>query len=137
MPLNLIMVKIANFILCTFCCLVAKSCLTLGNPMDCSPPGSSVHGVSQARILEWAAISFYHEIILTPGSNLSLLHWQVDSLLLSCNFKSVKSCSEFLVQKQAKVRFACRLCLPASGASLRFTSLMNSGQPHMFPWFSK
>ena len=40
------------------CCLVAKSCLTLCNPMDCSPPGSSVHGISQVRILEWVAISF-------------------------------------------------------------------------------
>ena len=39
-------------------CLVAKSCPTLCNPMDCSPPGSSVHGISQARILEWVAIFF-------------------------------------------------------------------------------
>ena len=38
--------------------LVAKSCLTLCNPMDCSLPGSSVHGISQSRILEWVAISF-------------------------------------------------------------------------------
>ena len=36
-----------------FCCLFAQSCLTLCNPMDCSPPGSSVHGIAQARILEW------------------------------------------------------------------------------------
>ena len=39
-------------------CLVAKSCLTLSNPKSCSPPSSSVHGISQARILEWVAISF-------------------------------------------------------------------------------
>ena len=38
--------------------VVTKSCLTLGNPMDCSPPGSSIHGIFQARILEWIAISF-------------------------------------------------------------------------------
>ena len=37
--------------------LVAKSCLTLCNPMNCSPLGSSVHWISQARILEWVAIS--------------------------------------------------------------------------------
>ena len=37
---------------------VAQLCLTLCNPMDCSPPGSSVHGILQARVLEWAAISF-------------------------------------------------------------------------------
>ena len=36
----------------------AKSCPTLCNPLDCSLPGLSVHGISQARILEWVAISF-------------------------------------------------------------------------------
>ena len=36
--------------------LVARSCLTLCNPMDCSPPGSSVRGMLQARILEWVAM---------------------------------------------------------------------------------
>ena len=39
-------------------CLVAKSCPTLGGPIDCSPPGSSVHGVLQARKLISIAISF-------------------------------------------------------------------------------
>ena len=38
--------------------LVTQSCLTLCDPMDCSLPGFSVHGIFQARILEWAAISF-------------------------------------------------------------------------------
>ena len=38
--------------------LVAQSCLTLCDSMDCSPSGSSVHGIFQARILEWVAISF-------------------------------------------------------------------------------
>ena len=37
---------------------VAQSCPTLCHPMDCSPPGSSAHGILQARILEWVAISF-------------------------------------------------------------------------------
>ena len=36
---------------------VAQSCPTLGDPMDCSPPGSSVHGIFQARVLEWDAIA--------------------------------------------------------------------------------
>ena len=48
--------------LCTFCtlnqCVCAQLCLTLCDPMDCSPSGSSVHGIFQARILEWVAISF-------------------------------------------------------------------------------
>ena len=37
---------------------VAQSCPTLCDPMDCSPPGSSIHGIFQARILEWGAIAF-------------------------------------------------------------------------------
>ena len=37
---------------------VAQSCPTLLNPMDCSLPGSSVHGIFQARVLEWSAIAF-------------------------------------------------------------------------------
>ena len=37
---------------------VAQLCLTLSNPMDCSLPGSSVHGIFQARVLEWGAIAF-------------------------------------------------------------------------------
>ena len=37
-------------------CVCAKSCLTLCDAMDCSPPGSSVHGILQARILEWVAM---------------------------------------------------------------------------------
>ena len=37
---------------------VTQSCLTLSDSMDCSPPGSSVHGIFQARVLEWGAIAF-------------------------------------------------------------------------------
>ena len=37
------------------------SVMSLCNPMDCSPPGSSVHGISQARILEWVALSYCRE----------------------------------------------------------------------------
>ena len=50
------------------CCLVAKLCLILCNPMDNSPLGSSVHGIFQGRILEWVAISF------SRGSS-SLMDW--------------------------------------------------------------
>ena len=37
---------------------VAQSCRTLSDPTDCSPPGSSIHGVFQARVLEWGAIAY-------------------------------------------------------------------------------
>ena len=40
------------------CVLVAQSCPTLCDPVDCSPPGSSVHEIFQARVLEWVAISY-------------------------------------------------------------------------------
>ena len=43
-------------------CLVSKLCLILLQPQDCSPSGSSVHGILQARILEWVAISFSRDL---------------------------------------------------------------------------
>ena len=43
---------------CVCVCVHAQPCPTLCDPMDCSPPGSSIHGISQARILEWVAISY-------------------------------------------------------------------------------
>ena len=51
---------------------VAQSCPTFWDPMDCSPPGSSVHGILQARILKWVAIPLPQGIFW--GSNLGLLH---------------------------------------------------------------
>ena len=43
---------------CSCCCVVAQLCPTLSDPIDRSPPGSSARGISQARTLEWVAISF-------------------------------------------------------------------------------
>ena len=45
------------------CVLVIQSCLTLCDPTDCSPTGSSVHRILQARILEWVFISFSRRIL--------------------------------------------------------------------------
>ena len=90
---------------------VAQSCLTCSDSMDCSPPGSSIHGIFQARVLEWGAIvtpwtvayeaplsmefsrqEYWSGLpFLSPGDLfdpeiepclLYLLHWQVDSLPL-------------------------------------------------------
>ena len=58
---------------CCHCCLVAKSCLTLKDPMNCSLPGFSVHGISQTRIWESVAISF------SRGSS-----WPRDQTCISC-----------------------------------------------------
>ena len=65
----------SSFRSCCCWCLVAQSCPTLCDPTGCSPPGSSTHGILQARVLEWADTSF------SRGSS-----WprdQVDSLPLS------------------------------------------------------
>ena len=56
-------------------CMHAKSlqsCLTLCDPMDCSPLSSSVHSILQARILQWVAISSSKGIFPTPGLNPSI-----------------------------------------------------------------
>ena len=60
--------------------LVAQSCPTLCDPTDCSPPGSSVHGILQARILEWVAISFFRDLP-DPGMEPGSPTLQADSLL--------------------------------------------------------
>ena len=70
----------------------SQPCLTLCNPMDCSPPGSSVHGALQARILEWVAILFSRH----PWVSRSPLRISVSSELVqfsSVQFSSVaQSC---------------------------------------------
>ena len=64
--------------------LVTQSCLSLCDPMDCSPPSSSVHGISQVKILESVAISSSRGSSRPRDlSNPCLLHWQADSLPLS------------------------------------------------------
>ena len=50
----------------------AQSCPTLRDPMDCSPPGSSVHGISQARVLEWVAIANILIFIFIFKTNLGI-----------------------------------------------------------------
>ena len=58
---------------------VIKSCLALCNPTDCSPPGSSAHGVLQARILEWVAMPFFGDLP-NPGIEPGTPALQTDSL---------------------------------------------------------
>ena len=63
------------------------SCSTLYGSMDCSPPGSSVHGILQAGILEWVAMPSFRGVFPTQGWNLQhllcFLHWQLGSLPLA------------------------------------------------------
>ena len=58
---------------------VAQPCPTLCNPMDCSPPGSSIHGILKARILEWIAVLFSQDLP-NPGIELRSPALQADSL---------------------------------------------------------
>ena len=65
--------------------LFAQSCLTLCNALDYSPPGSPIHGILQARMLDVGCCALLQGIFPTQGSNsylLRLLHWQVGSLPL-------------------------------------------------------
>ena len=55
-------------------CEVAQLCPTLCDPVDCSLPGSSIHGIFQARVLEWVAISFSRGILMSQGLNPDLPH---------------------------------------------------------------
>ena len=64
-----------------------QSCLTVCDPMDCSPPGSSVHGTSQARILEWVAISSSKGSSI-PGIEPRLLQFLHCRWILYCWTKS-------------------------------------------------
>ena len=84
------------------CVLVTQSCLTLCGPMDPSLPGSSVHGLLQARILEYGAISFSRDL-LKPGIEPGSPALQVDSLLSGPSRKPT-CCVARPKQKQKKPR---------------------------------
>ena len=113
---NTVSVKViwamAFSLVCSFMllCMHAQSCPTLCNPMDCSPPGSSVHGDFPGKNTIVSCHSFLQGIVPTQGSNpclLCLQHWQVDSLplhnlessysllllLLRSHFGSVRLCA--------------------------------------------
>ena len=90
-----------------------QSCLTLWDPMDYSTPGSSVHGISQARILEWVAISF------SRGSSqprywtcicLCLLHWR-QILYPLRHLGSSQKMLKPLITRETEIRTTMRYCL--------------------------
>ena len=76
---------------------VAQSCPTPNDPMDCSPPGSSVHGIFQARVLEWGAIAFsvrgewiHINVRLTP---FTVSPETTTMLLIDCTCEVLSHCS--------------------------------------------
>ena len=83
---------------------VAQSCPTLSDPIDCSPPGSSVHGIFQARGLDWGVIAFSRtnrrreetkrkkELNLLQGKNSTFLKaWEKETSKTICQKKKKKS----------------------------------------------
>ena len=72
---------------CVGACSIAQLCPTLGGPVDCSPPGSSVHGILQNTGV--GCHSLLQGIFMTQGLNLHLLHWQVN-LYHYCHLGSPK-----------------------------------------------
>ena len=74
---------------CVCMCVVVQSCLTLCDPMDCSPPGSSLHGIFRARILEWVANSYSRGSCQTQVSNTRLFATEPPGKPLSFRYRFV------------------------------------------------
>ena len=132
-----------------------QSCPTLCDPMDCSPPLSSVHEILQARILEWIAMPYSREIFLTQGLNLcllGLLHWWVGSLpltppgkpiecLLYTNHsaKSVKCMISFSLHTSYYCCFVAKSCLilcDPMDCSLPGSSVHGISQARVLQWIT-
>ena len=118
-------------------CLVAQSCPTLHDPMNCSPSGSSVHGILQTRILEWTAMPSFREIFPAQESNphlLLLLHQQMASLLLT---PPGKPCQFPRACMHAKVFQSCptlqTVPLPAPHSSSKYFYLFTHFLLRSFP----
>ena len=81
---------------------VPQLCLTLSDPMDCSPPGSSIHGIFHARVLEWGVIAF------SAGPTTS---WQIDGKTMETvtNFILGAPKSLQMVTAATKLKDACSL----------------------------
>ena len=93
---------------------VAQSCLTLSDPMNCSLPGSSVHGIFQARVLEWGAIAFSTFCLYEHTNSLDLwvlslwysIEFLISSLSFSCSLlSSFSTCFSIRILKLKKKFF--------------------------------
>ena len=73
---------------------VAQSCLTLSNPMDCSLPGSSIHGVFQARVLEWGAIAFSYTTLTELELGDYSFHSSVEQFSIATKMQNDKPVNE-------------------------------------------
>ena len=97
---------------------VAQSCPTPSDPMNYSLPGSSVHGIFQARVLEWVAVAFSARSMWgppIPALNPCLLHWQGDSLPL-CNLATSTSYGIPATTTTKSLQLCPTLCDPIDGS---------------------
>ena len=121
---------------------IAQSCPTLSDPMDCSPPGSSVHGIFQARVLEWGAIAFSEWIRQTVPS--SLVHvllptpapaW-LPCLPILCNFRfsgaSVLAPNDNPFHCNPDSLALALMCQPTVHGDSIFTQLQTSNRNTLF-----
>ena len=82
---------------------VAQSCPTLSDSMDCSPPGSSVHGIFQARVLEWGAIAFSRITLIPlwktnwPYTNGFISRLYSVQFLCRCIFMQIPHCLDYYI----------------------------------------
>ena len=130
---------------CCACGLVIQLCLTLCNSMDCSLPGSSVHGILQARILEWVAVLFsrgssWSKDWITTGFFIYSMRKFSSSWLLSVSFKSWKDAEFFSNAFEASLKWWCRFPLiPLMWyiILIYFHTLNYSGIPRINPTWSQ
>ena len=113
---------------------LAQSCLTLRDPMDCSLPGSSVHGISQARVVEWGATAFsvrslsHAQLFATPWTAA-----RQDSLSFTISWSLFKLMSIESVMPSNHLILCipllfCLQSLPASGSFLMSWLFTSGGQ---------
>ena len=109
---------------------VTQSCPTLRDPMDCSPPGSSIHGICQARVLEWVLTWGMHNFCIYSLSHFSVLKWSylpkieesvctLVSQLFHCQSYGVHLCLglSVVVEKKDKGENLCKFLNSCVGIS--------------------
>ena len=83
---------------------VAESCPILSDPMDCSPPGSSVHRIFQARVLEWGAIAFFDRFNVIPIKIPMAFFTEIEQAILKCVWKhNISQIVNAILRKRIKM----------------------------------
>ena len=96
---------------------VAQSCPTLSNPMDCSLPGSSIHWICQARVLEWGAVAF--SSTAAAVSKMTLLQEQINKASGYVTTDSANVFFSILITKRERIRNSLHLCAAENNIPLQ------------------